>query len=330
LPKDLPPPFRIPKHQPPPSIPLPTLLYNHNFRSAATSAAVRLTTPPAPPPSELFSLIYTRLACLTLINHLPFAAEESKALQDINSPFYKDEISAKSILPWDLRVLAVRLQGIGYGDARRGVGGYYDLAKEARGEARSASGVEKKKLWQERLQELGTCVANALIEMGDLGAAVRHLESLRPREGRDQVLEGRLALLYVNLGDIDAARRCLDGDASEGSPNKELRPLLSMAEGRYADAVGEWRALPESDVATQNLAVCLFYTGKVEETLELLDGLVEKGRNFHALTFNLATVYELCSDKGREKKGDLVARIANTIEENGGGERGVIDFKIKL
>ena len=47
------------------------------------------------------------------------------------------------------------------------------------------------------------------------------------------------------------------------------------------------KALPSSDLATQNLAVCLFYTGKVDETLELLEQLVEKGRSFHALTFNL-------------------------------------------
>lgn len=304
------------------------LLSNHNFRFAATSAAQRLSISPAPPPAEIFSLIYTRLACLTLINHLAFAAEESKALQDINSPFYKDEISGQHLLPWELRILAVRLQGIGYGDAKRGVGGYYELAREARAEARNVTGVEGKRLWKERLQELGICVANALVEMGDLGAAVRHLQSLRPREGRDEMLEGRLALLFVNLGDVDAARRCLGSKTLGESPNATLRPLLSMAEGRYADAVGEWKALPESDMGTQNLAVCLFYTGKVNKTLELLDELIERGRSFHALTFNLATVYELCSEKGREKKGKLVARVAKSLEEHGGGERGVVDFKL--
>lgn len=326
--KDLPPPFRTPAHQLSPSISVPTLLSNHNFRTAATAAALHLCTPPVPPNSEIFSLFYTRLASLTLINHLSFAAEESKALQDINSSFYKDEISGKHLLPWELRVLAVRLHGIGYGDARRGVGGYYDLAKEARAEAKEAVDAEGKRLWKERLQDLGICVANALIEMGDLGAAVRHLESLRPREGRTEVLDARLALLYINLGDVDAARRCLGIEGPETSHNAELRPLVSMAEGRYADAVDEWKGLPQSDMATQNLAVCLFYTGKVDETLELLDGLVERGRSFHALTFNLATVYELCSEKGKEKKAQLVERVAKAIEEKGGGERGVVDFKL--
>ena len=218
----------------------------------------------------------------------------------------------------------MRLQGLGYGDGRRGVGGYYDLAREARAEVKKAADPAEKQTWKERLKELGLFVANALIEMGDAGAAVRHLESLRPRNGRDEVLEGRLALLHINLGNVDAARRCLSNTSAS-----DLRPLLSMADGRYADAAEMWKkALPSSDLAVQNLAVCLFYTGKVDETLKLLDQLVEKGRSFHALTFNLATVYELCSEKGSQRKETLVERVSKGIDEKGGGERGVVDFKL--
>lgn len=217
----------------------------------------------------------------------------------------------------------MRLQGVGYGDGRRGVGGYYDLAREARAEVKKAADPEEKQTWKERLKELGLCVANALIEMGDAGAAVSHLESLRPRNGKDEVLEGRLALLYINVGNVDAARQCLSDTSAS-----DLRPLLSMADGHYADAAEEWKALPSSDLVTQNLAVCLFYTGRVDETLELLDQLVEKGRSFHALTFNLATVYELCSEKGSQRKEELIERVSKGIEEKGGGERGVTDFKL--
>lgn len=227
------------------------------------------------------------------------------------------------MLPWELRVLAVRLQGVGYGDGRRGVGGYYDLAREARAEIKRAADPEEKQTWKERLKELGLCVANALIEMGDARAAVRHLESLRLRNGKNEVLEGRLALLHINVGNVDAARQCLSGNSAS-----DLRPLLSMADGHYTDAAEEWKALPSSDLATQNLAVCLFYSGKMDETLELLNQLIEKGRSFHALTFNLATVYELCNEKGSQRKEGMVERISKGIEEKGGGERGVIDFKL--
>ena len=217
----------------------------------------------------------------------------------------------------------MRLQGVGYGDGRRGIGGYYDLAREARAEVKKAGGdTEEMETWRERLKQLGLCVANALIELGDTGAAIRHLESLRPRDGKDEVLEGRLALLYTNVGNVDAARQCVSDTGAS------MRPLLSMADGRYADAAEQWKALPSSDLVTQNLAICLFYTGKVYETLELLDRLIEKGRTFHALTFNLATVYELCSEKGGRRKEDLVGRVCKSIEERGGGQRGMIDFKL--
>ena len=323
LPQDLPSQFQSPYHQPPPTTPISGLLANHNFRTAATAAALRLCTPPAPPPEELFSLLFTRLACLTLINHLTFAAEESKALQDINSPFYRDDSTGKNLLPWELRVLAVRLLGVGHGDGRRSVGGYYDLAREARAELGKAASLEEKQNWKQRLKALALSVASALVEMGDAEAAVRHLESLRPRNGKDEVLEGRLALLYINLGNVDAARQCLSNTSASN-----LRPLLSMADGRYADAVEQWKTLPSSDIATQNLAVCLFYTAKVDETMELLTQMVENGRSFHALTFNLATVYELCSERASQRKENLVTGISKGIERKGGGERGVIDFKL--
>ena len=315
--QDLPPPFRTPVHQPPPSTPLATLLSNHNFRSAATASALRLCTPPPPPTTEIFSLFYTRLACLTLINHLPFAAEESKALQDINSPFYRDETTKRNVLPWELRILVVRLQGIGYSDEKRSVGGYYELAREARAFIKTSTNAEEKELWKTRLKDLGVYVANALIEMGDLPAAARHLETLTPR---DDILLSRLALTYIHLGDLDAAKNRL----TSLSTTTPLTPLLTMASGNYSAAIPEWRALPPSDLATQNLAVCLFYIGRVDETVKLLEGLVEKGRSFHALTFNLATVFELCSEKGRERNGDLVERV----EREGMGERGAADFKL--
>ena len=235
--------------------------------------------------------------------------------------------------------MAARLQGIGYGDPKKSISRYYDLARDARAEFKEAKKSQNKQLWKERLQDLGMCVANTLIEMGDLGAAARHLESLRGGKGSsDEMLNARLALVHLHLGDLDAARRSLslnndDTDNTDSTQNATLPPLLTMAEGRYADAVDEWRELaishPElKDLADQNLAVCLFYTGELDETLALLDGLIEKGRSLRALTFNLATVYELCSERGGKRKDELVARVAGGIEECGGGERSGEDFKL--
>ena len=182
-------------------------------------------------------------------------------------------------------------------------------------EGKKVANPEAKQMWKKRLKELGLSVANALIDNGDTRTAVRHLESIRPRVGKDEVLEGRLALLHINAGNLHAARQCLSSTSAS-----HLNPLLLMADGRYADAAEQWKSLPSSDLATLNLAVSIFYIGKVDESLELLDQLVEKGRSFHALTFNLATVYELCSAQRSQKKEDLVRIISENIAKRGGKE----------
>lgn len=269
-----------------------------------------------------------------MIKALPFAAQESKCLEDINSPFYRDPVTRKNILPWELRVLAVRLQGIGFGDARRGIAGYYDLAKDARHEITRTEDKEERRIWKERLKDLGVRVGNALIEFGDLPAAVRQFENLRTNanEEDDVLLQTRIALLYLHLGDTTAASRYIP------TPNTSLLPpLLSMAEGRYDTAIAQWQTLleapahaPNTALLSQNLALCHLYTNNVVEAHALLDSLVEKGRSFHALTFNLATVYELCSEKARAKKGELAERVAKSVVGEGrkGGERVGADFKL--
>lgn len=169
----------------------------------------------------------------------------------------------------------VRLQGVAWGDLKRSIVGYYELGRDARREVVGAEGVEERQLWKERLRECGIAVGNCLVEMGDLGGARRHFEGLRGRgEGKgneDEILDARLALISLKLGDVDAARRYLGAkeEATKGEDGKEIiRPLISMADGRYEDAVEEWRALrggPHDTIAAQNLAVCLLYAGKLDE-----------------------------------------------------------------
>lgn len=236
----------------------------------------------------IFALLYTRLACLELSGNTVLAAQESKALEDLNSAFYyiDDSFDAsqtdrnndqgrehmpRHIVPWPLRVLAVRLQSIGFGDSRRSIGGLYEIGLEARREAMKPGISEATKgLWRERLADLGIRSVNALIEMGDLDAAKRSLESLRENQPISNVMKLRKALLFLRIGDLDSA-----GQVFSDSPvSKEaalLQPLLSMSDGRYPDAVTEWEVLHEDKSRTdgalvaQNLAVCLLYTGKLDE-----------------------------------------------------------------
>lgn len=240
----------------------------------------------------IFSLFYTRLACLELSGNTVLAAQESKALEDLNSTFYYIESDLDSskpenqtenpkdishgtfprhIVPWPLRVLAVRLQSIGFGDSRRSIGGLYEIGLEARANIiNNGISEAERKIWSERLADLGLRSVNALVEMGDLDAAKRSLEGLQPSGSEPETTNLRKALLFLRIGDLDAAERVFGG-----SPDSErtalLKPLISMSDGRYQNAIDEWRILlkdkrrNDEALLAQNLAVCLLYNGQLDE-----------------------------------------------------------------
>ncbi|CAG7918462.1 unnamed protein product [Penicillium olsonii] len=283
----------------------------------------------------IFSLFYTRLACLELSGNTVFAAQESKALEDLSSAFYYIDLGParadndndpehepasapepRHIVPWPLRVLAVRLQSIGFGDSRRGIGGLYEIGLEVRRDI-MRKGVSKaeRDVWNQRLADLGIRSINALIEMGDLDAARRSLDIFQVPELETDLTKMRKALLLLRVGDLDAATHVF-GDLSETKEAALLKPLISMSDGRYSDAVAEWRVLGEDRTRTdgalvaQNLAVCLLYTGQLDEARQLLEAQVSANHSFGSLIFNLSTIYELCSDNAGYLKGQLAETIA--------------------
>ncbi|XXG98154.1 hypothetical protein Hte_004475 [Hypoxylon texense] len=369
-PLSVPTPFRSPARQPAPDTPIPDLLRRGHFRAAAIAAVQALTSspvsastaaaaaahPPASPTdhARIFELLYTRLACLCLIDATPLAAQEAKALEDLNSAFYLDPLSGAHLVPWPLRVLGVRLQAIGFGDPRRAVMSYYELAREARlrvaraggggeggGKARDHSAAE---LWKGRLAELGVKVAGALIEMDDLAGAAEHLATLGGGDGDQDFAVGgdgrRLAmsraLLWLHLGDVGAARRCVkDGKGGE-TGESVVNALADMADGEYEAALEKWETLrqtmAENDVHDEmvgvNLTVCLLYTGKMTEARDILEGLVDAGQTSHTLLFNLTTMYELCTDRHKNLKMRLAERVASKEPTSQGWEKTNADFKL--
>ena len=246
-------------------------------------------------------------------------------------------------MPWELRVLAVRLQGIGYADARRGTMGYYELARDARTEIGKTKDKGERDMWKARLSDLGMRVANALVEMGDLEAAARHLESLKASSRKDeeeQYLKARSALLYLRIGNLAMARRYIDpqGDLHFKSHYiSALKPLLSMAEGDYSNAASQFSILKDeprstelNPLFTQNLAVCLLYDGKITEARSLLESMISCGHSFRTLVFNLSTIFELSTDRARSLKNTLAGKVAGRegAEDGTGFERGNGDFKL--
>lgn len=293
-----------------------------------------------------------RLACLCLCGHTALAAGEAKVLGDLGSEFYHDSGSSahahgRHLVPWELRVLAVRLQALGFGEWRRGVMGYYELARDARQEvieARKAGRADDVGLWEGRLRELGVRVADAVVEMGDMEGAGRHLASLRAsrEEGRtdlEKEANDRLAvyeaLVWLRVGDVASAQQCLTSlEPTLSNSSGVLEALVKTADGEFDATIASWRALreqnPDEALIGQNLAVCLIYTGQMDEARELLVALhgAEDAKPFQALTFNLATLYELCSERAKDRKVEMSVRDAAKGPTEVGWEKATIDYKL--
>ncbi|KAK4097234.1 hypothetical protein N658DRAFT_479250 [Parathielavia hyrcaniae] len=370
-PLNTPAPFRNPPNPPSKETPIPDLLSQGYFRAAAIAAAHRLTSGAVDPSdhAQIFDLLYTRLACLTLLDATALAAQEVKALGDLHSSFYysspgpgpisEDTMTAPAgsssaattpttttttvtspthLVPWPLRLLAVRLQALGFGDPRRAVMSYYDLAREARarlGEAKAAHDHSASELWKERLADLGVRVAGVLVEMDDLTGAVEHLETLKKGSGGGGMRRVRRALLYLHLGDVGAARECVggagDGGVGGGVEERVVTALCDMADGEYEAALGRWTELKETvddEMVAVNMAVCLLYVGRMQEGKALLEQLVDSGRSSHTLLFNLTTMYELCTDRSRALKVRLSERVAASENRGDGWEKTNADFKL--
>jgi tetratricopeptide (TPR) repeat protein len=317
------PPFLNAPGVPTVSSPIDSLLAAGHYRLAAIAAARNIVQAASPADYEsLFHLLHVRLACLCLISEHALAAQEAKVLGDLNSAFYLHPLTNTHLVPWDLRVLVVRLTALGYGEWRKGIMGYYELAKECRDSIVKAGSDEDKALWKSRLRDCGIRVANILVEMDDLEGASRHLDSFTTPEQAAESTEARdvfymEALVRLRIGDISAAHRCLQAasvHADETLIADVLKALLQLADSEYTTAVQSFQALhakyPDDAMITQNLAVCLLYTAHIAEAQSMLSELAKTSPPFHSLVFNLSTIYELCSERNRDRKVALAESLA--------------------
>jgi Flp pilus assembly protein TadD len=232
----------------------------------------------------------------------------------------------------------VRLAALGYGEWRKGIMGYYELARECRENiVKTSTASAEKTLWRSRLRDCGVRVANVLVEMGDLDGAGRHLATLTEDADTETSKEIALmeTLIWLRVGDIASARRCL-ARASPASTivDGTLAALIQLADSDFEAAATSLRALheehPADAMVAQNLAVCLVYTGRIADAKDILSNLVDEHPAFHSMVFNLSTVYELCTERNRDKKAALAAQLATRKDGGGvGWEMSASDFKLQ-
>jgi tetratricopeptide (TPR) repeat protein len=332
----LPAPFVNAPH--PLSSPIDALLQSGHYRLAAHAAARNIVSAASPTDSStLLYLLHIRLACLCLINEHALAAQESAVLGDLSSTFYRHPFTNAHIVPWDLRLLVVRLSALSYSEWRKGIMGYYELARECRENIVKASTPDANKAtWRSRLRDCGIRVANLLVEMGDLEGAGRHLATLSGPDDAARDISIMETLVWLRVGDIASARRSLSL-ASTHTPSSMLdgvlAALIQLADSEYDAATSSFHLLheqfPSDAMITTNLAVCLLYTGRIADAKHVLSKLVDDSPPFHSAVFNLSTVYELCTERSRDKKVQVAEKLAS--RKGGGGvgwEWSTAEFKL--
>ncbi|THY68430.1 hypothetical protein D6C86_09850, partial [Aureobasidium pullulans] len=330
-------PFLDTSHQPAPDTDLETLLSHRRFIHAADKATDILTSGSISPSNtqQILQLLYTRFACLVLCNQATLAAKEAKPLSDLlareSSTYTRPhrEIFLAQI-PWPLRLLLLKLQVLGTADAhRRAIMGLYSLSSECRTLAQKArvdKDEEAFKMWKSRLSDLGIRVAGELVEMGELETARRHLATLAPGPATTEaeMLEMciRKTLLLLKIGDTQAAEECLATFTSSSESHTHtdenlliqqhvLSALTSLSTSNYTTAVTQLQNLattyPSNPLILHNLAIANIYSNNVSTASSILESLVSETEIvFPTLLFNLSTVFELRTERARERKLGLV------------------------
>ncbi|KAK3683124.1 hypothetical protein LTR37_020537 [Vermiconidia calcicola] len=333
--EDIPRAFLDSPNQPPSDTPLAELLQYGHFRRAAGASLIELTRCTSDDATSIFELLYTRLACLVLISRADLASVEAASMTDFLACNAPGAEKLTPLIPWELRILLVRLQSIAAADGgRRGIMALYALSAEVRAhihEAQEAGNEHEVSLWSDRLRDLGLRVADTFVEMGELETATRHLDSLVDPDIDELVY--RKALLRLRIGDVAGARRCVER-IQNAQRRDDLDTLLEAANGHMSKAAEEWQIRTnehaEDALSATNLAVGLLYTGKIAQARRVFEELSQRSPAFPGLLFNLGTVYELCTEHALERKNELAQTIAAKAPSStsGGWERANFDFKL--
>ncbi|KAK6528922.1 hypothetical protein TWF694_004151 [Orbilia ellipsospora] len=290
---------------------VPLAAHLHNI---ASQCATNLSNVMATDSFHIFNLWYIRLICHSLISAqtTAMASQEIKVFGDLTSNFYRNSTFSHAV-PWDLRVLAIRLQALGFNDWRRCLEHFYMLAKEARSEAiKNRNSPALFRMWRGRLLDVGLRVAAALLEISDVDGAERHLRSImEDKDDLDNAMGSRLreAVLYMQLGQLDTAKNCyLANGAAEGEDvDQVIEGLRLMATDDFEGAAVVWKKLVDKESGESerrttylvNMAVSLLYLRRLPEAQSnsnfRLQSTMDRqlAYSYKSLTFNIVTLHNL-------------------------------------
>ncbi|XP_008059853.1 trafficking protein particle complex subunit 12 [Carlito syrichta] len=183
------------------------------------------------------------------------------------------------------------------------------------------------RLWRARLGRVMYSMANCLLLMKDYVLAVEAYHSVIKYypEQEPQLLSG-IGRISLQIGDIKTAEKYFQDvekvtQKLDGLQGKIMvlmnRAFLHLGQNNFAEAHRFFteilRIEPTNAVANNNAAVCLLYLGKLKDSLQQLEAMVQQDPRHYlheSVLFNLTTMYELESSRSMQKKQALLEAVA--------------------
>ncbi|XP_069462132.1 trafficking protein particle complex subunit 12 [Ambystoma mexicanum] len=182
-------------------------------------------------------------------------------------------------------------------------------------------------LWRSRLGRVMYSMANCLLMMKDYVLAVDayHTVIKYYPEQEAQLLSG-IGRIFLQIGDIKTAEKYFQ-DVERVTQNSDVqqnkimvlmnRAFLFLGQNNFSEAHKYFTDIlkiePNNAVANNNAAVCLLYLGKLKDSLQQLESLVQQDPEHYlheSVLFNLTTMYELESSRSMQKKQALLEAVA--------------------
>ncbi|KAJ1568549.1 Trafficking protein particle complex subunit 12 [Cladochytrium tenue] len=223
---------------------LAALLRARAWRAAAELARIRLVgltaadaaaVAPADLPSaaqalvdDIMQLWLVRLVALERLRRADVARAELARLDDFDAPALRYDAYPQlfpsastatdrrgSMVSFELRVFAARLPAL-LGSPADAVARLYRLVLEAKRKSLNcqpnidAADVDAGAQWRARASQLQLLIATLYADMKDFRLAVAVLDGVARAHPRDPDLHSALARMYLQYGNVDAARSCFD------------------------------------------------------------------------------------------------------------------------
>lgn len=279
-------------------------------------------------------LWYTRIALLVKLRLYSLAETEYHQFASFEKPdlcyeFYcndPDTNGRGSMVPFSMRLLCAQLPQY-LGKVDEGLERFSSILKIVRkissnllnGLAEDGSGLQLTEerrnasiqLWNKREISVLNAMGNALLSCKDYPSALSVYREILDLDRKNQDgVYSCMGRVYLMAGDVKRAEEYFKKSSIDVNINQGL---LSIGKNDF-NAASNWfsKAGKKDYIATNNLAVCQLYNGKLCLALELLQTLVDEDPNqclHEGILFNLCTLYELESFQPMGKKGKLLSMV---------------------